>query len=244
MTNDITDELLDRAIEDPEQRELLKGLGMRAVMLVPMLTGGRAIGVIAFISAESGRPFTSADRELAEELGRRAGTAVENARLYRERSHIAQTLQNGLLPDALPVIPGLRLSSLYRPAGAENLVGGDFYDAFPTERGWMLLVGDVTGRGADAAAQTGQARHTLRTAGRLLGDPTRALAQLNRELSDRRRLTPCTVAIVHVTAETIEVVCAGHPQPLLIRDGEPRPLGVYGAMVGAWPDAGWRAETL
>ena len=144
---------------------------MRAVMMVPMVAGGRVIGVISFVSAESGRRFAQADLELAEELGRRAGTAVENARLYRERSHIAATLQRGLLPEELPAIPGLRLASLYRPAGEENLVGGDFYDAFPTAAGWMLLVGDVTGRGAEAAALTGQARHTLRTAGMLLGDP-------------------------------------------------------------------------
>ena len=88
--------------------------------------------MISFVSSESGRRFTHADLELAEELGRRAGTAVENARLYQERSHIAATLQRGLLPDELPRIPGLRLASLYRPAGEENLVGGDFYDAFET----------------------------------------------------------------------------------------------------------------
>ena len=144
----------------------------------------------------------------------------------------------------MPDVPGFRLSSLYRPAGEENLVGGDFYDAFETERGWMLLVGDVTGRGAAAAAQTGQARHTLRTAGMLLGDAPRALDQLNRALAARRTLTPCTVAVVHVIGETIEVVCAGHPLPLLVRDGEPRAIGGFGPMVGAWPDASWRADSV
>ena len=79
----------------------------------------------------------------------------------------------------------MRLASLYRPAGEENLVGGDFYDAFETPSGWMLLVGDVTGRGAEAAALTGQARHTLRTAGTLLGDPTAAFEQLNEALAQR-----------------------------------------------------------
>ena len=138
----------------------------------------------------------------------------------------------------------MRLSSLYRPAGAENLVGGDFYDAFPTAAGWMLLVGDVTGRGAEAAAQTGQARHTLRTAGRLLSDPAAALQQLNLSLADRRELTPCTVAIAHVTAQTTDVLCAGHPQPLLIRGGEPRAVGRFGPMLGAWSDSRWRPESL
>ena len=244
LVNGITDEILAAAVPDPEQREAVSGLGMRAVLLVPMLAGGRAIGVISLVSAESRRTFASADVQLAEELGRRAGTAVENARLYRERSHIAATLQRGLLPDELPTIPGLRLASLYRPAGAENLVGGDFYDAFETSTGWMLLVGDVTGRGADAAARTGQARHTLRTAGLLLGDPGDALEQLNLALTAAREAMPCTVAIVHVTGRTAHVLCAGHPQPLLIRDGAPQAVGHFGPMLGAWPDSTWREDTI
>ncbi|MDA0180216.1 SpoIIE family protein phosphatase [Solirubrobacter phytolaccae] len=242
--NDIDDETLARIVPDPEQRAAAGRLGLRAFMAVPMLGAGGPIGSITFASAESGRRFSAADQALAEDLGRRAGIAVENAQLYRERSEIARTLQRGLLPDALPTIPGLRVSSLYRPAGAENLVGGDFYDAFPTEHGWMLLVGDVTGRGAAAAAQTGQARHTLRTAGRLLSDPAAALEQLNHALTDRAELAPCTVAIVHVTAQTTDVLCAGHPQPLLVRGGEPRPVGRFGPMLGAWPDAHWQPESL
>jgi len=204
----IDDALLDDAIVDPEQRAALRSLGMRWVMVVPLVAGPRILGVINFVNSESGRRFTHADLELAEELGRRAGSAVENARLYHERSHIAATLQRGLLPDELPLIPGLRLASLYRPAGEENLVGGDFYDAFETPDGWMLLVGDVTGRGAEAAALTGQARHTLRTAGMLLADPAAAFEQLNQSLAHRAELTPCTVAIVHVTERTASILCA------------------------------------
>jgi serine phosphatase RsbU (regulator of sigma subunit) len=215
-------------------------------MFVPMVAGPRIIGVISFVSAESGRRFTHADLELAEELGRRAGTAVENARLYQERSHIAATLQRGLLPDELPQVPGVGLASLYRPAGEENLVGGDFYDAFPTPKGWMLLVGDVTGRGAEAASLTGQARHTLRTAGMLLGDPPAAFEQLNQALADRTELTPCTVALIQLApdARSAAVFCAGHPQPLLVRRGEPRPVGHFGPMLGAWVDAHWTAERV
>jgi PAS domain S-box-containing protein len=246
LINGITDELLDASIADPEQRAALASLGMRAVMMVPMVAGGRGIGVITLISAESGRSFAQAELELAEELGRRAGTAVENARLYRERSHIAATLQRGLLPEELPPIPGLRLASLYRPAGEENLVGGDFYDAFPTASGWMLLVGDVTGRGAEAAALTGQARHTLRTAGMLLAEPLAALEQLNQALAQRAELTPCTVALVHLApdARTASVICAGHPQPLLVRDGHVRAVGHFGPMLGAWVDSRWRSDRV
>jgi PAS domain S-box-containing protein len=242
--NHITDEVFAGIVSDPEQRAAAQRLGLTAFMAVPMLGSGGPIGSITFASATSGRSFSEDDLQLAEDLGRRAGIAVENARLYRERTEIAATLQRGLLPDALPRIPGLRLSSLYRPAGAENLVGGDFYDVFETDRGWMLLVGDVTGRGAAAAAQTGQARHTLRTAGRLLSDPVAALGQLNLTLADRHELTPCTVAIVHVTAQTAEVLCAGHPRPLLIRGGKPRAVGHFGPILGAWADSDWRPDSV
>jgi PAS domain S-box-containing protein len=240
----IDPELFAAAVADPGRRAALEALGLRWVMLVPMTAAGRTLGVISFVSAESGRRFSDADLALAEELGRRAGTAVENARLYEERSHIAATLQRSLLPDALPRIPGVRLASLYRPAGEENLVGGDFFDAFDTPNGWMVLVGDVTGRGAEAAALTGQARHTLRTAGVLLGDPAAALVQLNRALAQREELTPCTVALLHLRDGAVDVYCAGHPQPLLLRDGEVRAVGRFGAMLGAWTDATWTPDRV
>ena len=248
VLNEIPDELLSEAVSDPEQLAFMRSIGMRAAMIVPMTAASGVIGTISFVSAESGRPFTAADVEIAEELGRRAGAAVENARLYSERSHIAQTLQTGLLPDALPDVGGFALAALYRPAGAESFVGGDFYDAFATERGWMIVVGDVTGRGAEAAALTAQARHTLRTAGTLLGDPVAAIEPLNRALVGQSDLPICTVAavlLVETPAGTVaHVVCAGHPPPLLVRAGEVRGVGARGPMVGAWGDAAWEAESV
>jgi PAS domain S-box-containing protein len=248
LINEIDDAVLERTVADPRQRDGLRALGIRAAMIVPMLSARRVIGVINFVSTESRRTFTEHDLELAEELGRRAGTAVENARLYTERTHIARTLQASLLPDRLPDIPGFALSSLYRPAGAENFVGGDFYDAFPTPSGWMLMVGDVTGRGAEAASLTAQARHTLRTAGTLLDDPRAAIEQLNRALTSPQEVSICTVAAIHLTESgprtTATIVCAGHPQPLLVREGRARTVGLRGPMVGAWPDSEWEAVAL
>lgn len=248
VLNEIPDALLSEAVTDPDQLAFLRSVGMRAAMVVPMVAASGVIGTISFVSAESGRPFTGADVELAEELGRRAGAAVENARLYTERSRIAQTLQMSLLPDALPEIAGFELAALYRPAGAESFVGGDFYDAFATDRGWMVVVGDVTGRGAEAAALTAQARHTLRTAGTLLGDPVAAIEQLNRALAQQGDLPICTVAavlLVDTPAGTVaHISCAGHPQPLLVRAGAVRPVGATGAMVGAWADATWEVESV
>ena len=122
-------------------------------------------------AAASARTTCSSRRSSAAARGSRSRTRGCTASARRSRRRCSA----GCCPTRCRAIPGLRLSSLYRPAGAENLVGGDFYDAFATDAGWMLLVGDVTGRGAAAAAETGQARHTLRTAGRLLSDPAAAL---------------------------------------------------------------------
>ncbi len=185
LVNDITPDMLAAAAQDAEHAQALTEVGMRAALIVPMLAGGRAIGALTLISAESNRRFSPADVELAEELARRAGTAVENARLYTERSHIAGALQAALLPDALPAMPGWAVRSLYRPAGAENWVGGDFYDVVHVDGGWLLLVGDVAGHGADAAALTALARHTLRDAAELLPDPLDAVARLNHVLATR-----------------------------------------------------------
>jgi PAS domain S-box-containing protein len=248
LMNEIPDELLAASIPDPERLAQVRALGMRSAMIVPMIAGGTTIGTIALVTAESGRSFTTADLELAEELGRRAGTAIENARLYRERSQIARTLQSSLLPAELPAIPGFELASLYRPAGAENWVGGDFYDAVRTETGWMLTVGDVAGHGAEAAALTAQARHTLRTGARLLGDPVAAIRELNESLAAADRLAVCTVVCVlleeRAAGARATIVCAGHPLPLLLRDGRVTPVGRWGTMVGAWRDSTWVPDVV
>jgi PAS domain S-box-containing protein len=248
FVNDIPDEMLADVAQDEEHLELLRSIGMRAGLTVPMSAGGKNIGALSLISAESSRRFTVADVELAQELASRAGTAVENARLYTERSHIARTLQTGLLPGRLPHMPGWKVATLYRPAGDENWVGGDFYDAFAVRSGWLVLVGDVAGRGAEAAALTGLARHTLRTAARLLDDPLDAVGTLNAELLAREQMSLCSVAAVllreHDGRATAEVVCAGHPLPLLVRAGRVQPVGGFSPMLGAHPVEGWKPTTV
>jgi serine phosphatase RsbU (regulator of sigma subunit)/PAS domain-containing protein len=243
LVNDIGDELLVAAARDDEHLELLRSVGLRAGLTVPMSAAGHVLGALSLISAESGRRFTEADVELAEELARRAGTAVENARLYTERSHIARTLQVGLLPGRIPPIPGWQIGTLYRPAGDQNWVGGDFYDVFAVNGGWVALVGDVAGRGAEAAALTGLARNTLRTAAKLLDDPLDAIATLNAELLARDEMSLCSVAAVVLREDgaraSAELICAGHPLPLLVRDGHVQPVGEFSPMLGAFDVRGW-----
>ncbi|HTN23675.1 MAG TPA: GAF domain-containing SpoIIE family protein phosphatase, partial [Solirubrobacteraceae bacterium] len=248
VVDEVTDEMLAAAAQDEEHLELLRAVGMRAGLVVPLTAAGKHLGALTLVSAESTRRFSAEDVALAEEIARRAGTAVANTRLYTERSHIAHTLQTGLLPGRLPQMPGWELATLYRPAGEENWVGGDFYDAFPVRGGWMTLVGDVAGRGADAAALTGLARHTLRTAAKLRSDPLDAVATLNAELRDRDQMSLVSVAAVllreHDGRATAEIVCAGHPLALLARDGRVEPVGSFSPMLGAYDVDTWRRTTI
>jgi PAS domain S-box-containing protein len=249
LVNDIPEEMLTASAVDDDHLELLRRVGIRAGLSVPMTAGGSIVGALTLINSESGRRFDEADVTLAEELARRAGTAVENARLYTERSHIARTLQASLLPGRLPRMPGWTAATLYRPAGDENWVGGDFYDAFAVRGGWLAIVGDVAGRGATAAALTGLARHTLRTAATLLDDPLDAVRKLNSELLALDSMSLCSVAAMLLTEDedanaAAEVICAGHPLPLLVRGGAVTPMGTFSPMLGAYPIDDWERTSF
>ena len=249
VANDVTDAMLIAAAQDDEHLELLRGVGLHGAVTVPMAVGGEIVGALTLISAESGRRFNDADVALAEELARRAGTAVENARLYTERSNIARTLQTSLLPGRLPRMPGWEAATLYRPAGEENWVGGDFYDAIAVDGGWLAIVGDVAGHGAPAAALTGLARHTLRTAATLLDDPLDAVGTLNDELLAREEMSLCSVAAVLLCdgdagTATAQIICAGHPLPLLVRGAGVRPLGEFSPMLGAYAIDEWKRVSV
>jgi serine phosphatase RsbU (regulator of sigma subunit) len=159
-------------------------------------------------------------------------------------------LQESLLPDELPALPGCRAASLYRPAGDQDRVGGDFYEVFRLADGaWMLVVGDVTGRGAPAAALTGLMRHTLRAIATYTGSATEALHMLNRELTARPRTSLCTAVCIILRElahgePRAEVICAGHPLPVLVRDGAASHVGAFGPVLGAFADARWEAVTV
>jgi PAS domain S-box-containing protein len=246
LIDPITDEMLVAGTRDEQHLAALRALGMRAALVVPMLSGGRSVGVLTLVSAESGRWFDEAAVSLAGEFARRAGAAVENARLYTERSAIAHTLQASLLPDELPEMSGWLASALYLPAGDENRVGGDFYEAIGLDDGWVLIVGDVSGRGAPAAALTARMRHTLRTAVLATGSVAEALNMLNRDLLSRPTLSLCTAVCVRLfeDSERAEVYSAGHPLPVAIGAGRCAPVGHFGPMLGAFADAVWRPVSV
>jgi serine phosphatase RsbU (regulator of sigma subunit) len=248
VSHDITDEQLAAVAIDENDLQGLRRLGLRSALAIPLSAGGTNIGVLSLINTGVARRFTEADITLAAAVARRAAGAVETARLYTERSAIAATLQQSLLPDALPELLGWDLAALYRPAGEETWVGGDFYEVLRLDDGWLLVVGDVTGRGAEAAALTGLMRHTLRTAARLTGSVRAALEALNRELVDRPQQSLCTAVCV-LLRETdghcvAEITCAGHPKPALVQGVAARYVGRFGTVLGAFEDATWSPEPV
>jgi serine phosphatase RsbU (regulator of sigma subunit) len=216
-----------------------------------MVARGRTLGAMTLATDKSGRRFDESDLDLAEELARRCGMAVDNARLFAERAYIARTLQQSLLPSELPDIPGIEAAARFRPTGQGNEVGGDFYDLFESGgRGWTVVMGDVCGKGPDAAAVTALARYTLRAAAMRERLPSRSLALLNeamlRQRDDRRF---CTVAYAYLEpmaeGARIGFASGGHPLPLLLRaDGSVQAIGEPGSLLGVLPDPSFEDRSL
>ena len=251
FVREITDEMLVAGIQDPDQLALIRRLGLRSAIIAPMTAGGRTSGTLTLASAEGGRLFDEADVQLAEELARRAGVSIENSRLYTERTRIAHTLQVRLLPDRLPEIPGVVLAARYRAAGELNEVGGDFYDVFPrSESEWALVVGDVSGKGAEAAAITALARYSLRTAAMEEGAPSEALRRLNQAMLGDGTSQFATVVLAYISAAAdggldVRVALGGHPPPLVLRaDGGIETPGSYGLLLGMLEDPALHDRSL
>jgi len=224
-------------------RRIVAELGCRTAMVVPLIARGRTLGTLTLVSVAA-RDYTAADLSLAEDVGRRAALAVDNARLYRERTQVARTLQRSLLPPHLPEIPGVEVAARYHAAGEGNEVGGDFYDLFRTgKEDWAVLIGDVCGKGADAAALTALARYTVRAAAMQARKPSRVLGTLNdallanagtRDVMDQRF---CTVAYARLRpgdgGARITSTSGGHPVPIIVRaDGRVEPACTVGTLIG------------
>jgi PAS domain S-box-containing protein len=243
------EELTSQIPSDQDRERLQRAVGLGSGLIVPMSSGGRTVGALVFANGADGRDFDDDDLLLAAEIARRAGTAVEIARLAEERANVARVLQEGLMPPALPTMDGWETAAVYQPAGEVNAVGGDFYDAFEIEGGWMVTVGDVVGRGAAAASLTALARHTIRTAGLLTADPCAALALLDDALRVRGEQALCTLAVLILPRSDedpapVTFVSAGHPLPLRLRDGEVAEVGRPGPLLGAFEGSRWEAQVL
>jgi PAS domain S-box-containing protein len=238
---EITDDVLAGSAQDEQHLRFLRALGVRSSLSVPMKASGRILGVVALGFAESGRRFGSDDLVVATALAARAGLHIDNARLYTERSAIADTLQQSLAPAELPAIPGLEVAAHYRAAGDQNDVGGDFYDVFPSEPGvWTAIIGDVSGKGAEAAALTALTRHTLYAAALRDSSPVRNLAFLDEAMRRRANGTGSFSTVIYARVRpsgdstVLTIASGGHPPALILRaDGRVDRIEMSGTLVGA-----------
>jgi serine phosphatase RsbU (regulator of sigma subunit) len=190
------------------------------------------------------RPFDAVERDLLEHLAAQAAVSLENLRLEElmwrgaeENARIADTLQQSLLPPLLPEVPGLETGALYLPTGEGIAVGGDFYDLFPTaEKEWFAVIGDVCGKGPEAAAVTALARYTIRAAVMRHRSPAGVLRWLNAAMIRQGANRFVTLACARIETEdviTVTVACAGHPPPRILRStGLVESLGGQGTLLG------------
>ena len=240
----IPDEMLVLAAVDERHLELLRTVGLRSAVVVPMRLGRKTLGAMTLVSAESLRTLDRFDLQLAEQIASRAAVAIENARLYTERSAIAHTLQQSLLPEQLPDIPGYELASMYVPAIESSEVGGDFYDVWQTEDSWMMIVGDVTGKGVDAATLTSLVRHTMRAASEFEHGPAALLARVDATLKRQDGRSICTALCIRLREGHVTIAVGGHPLPLLLTTDAVTEVGEHGPLLGGFDDVAWRDATF
>jgi serine phosphatase RsbU (regulator of sigma subunit) len=238
---EIPDELLEAAPE--EKREIARNLRLSSVMIVPLEVRGTVLGAMTLAYAESDRHYDEQDLRMTESLGRRAAIAIDNARIYRDRDHMARTLQRSLLPPALPTIPGADLAARYEPFGDGHEVGGDFYDVFKVaEDEWGMVIGDVCGKGAEAAAVMGIARFTTRAIAMSERRPSTLLTRLNEALMQQTTGERfCTACYCRIRRDDkgfrVTVSLAGHPLPFVVRrDGSIQEVGSAGTFLGVFDD--------
>ena len=219
LTPDITEEMLNTIITDPEQRRLLRELNLRSAMSVPLKVHGRVLGVVTWVAGDQGRRFDQADLQFGEDLAHRAALAIDTAQLHTELSEVATRLQRAILPADLPKVPGWLMAASYLQAGHSD-AGGDFYDVTPLGAGRIaVFVGDVMGRGVTAAAAMAQMRAAIRALVAVEPDPRTVLLALDRlfEQYDFQQLVTMIYAVADPVRGEIVVANAGHPPPVVRR---------------------------
>ncbi|MEV4130724.1 GAF domain-containing SpoIIE family protein phosphatase [Dactylosporangium sp. NPDC049742] len=224
-------------VPDERMRAQVAALRPADVLGLPLTARGTTFGTLT-LARRTGFGFVAEDISIAEELAVRIALALDAARRYAERAGVATVLQASLRPPELPKLEGSALAARYRAASTDAEIGGDFYDVWGSPDDWSFVLGDVSGKGVEAAVVTGQARHTVRGASAVDRDPAAVLRALNTMLDGstsgryvtavygRVRRQPC--GALHV-----RVASAGHPPPLAVRAcGSVEPVAVRGLAAG------------
>jgi serine phosphatase RsbU (regulator of sigma subunit) len=225
--------------------ELLAG-GGGALITVPLLTTSPDDAVLAVVAGSAPPPAVLAELRT---FAQRAARAMSAAAVYEERSTLARTLRTALAPAPLPAIPGVQLGAAYRPAQEASQIGGDFYDVIACgDRRWSLSIGDVCGKGVDAAVLTGQVRQSLRTAALVTDDPAQTLRLVNETLlgTDGSTFVTATYGVLQPGegSMTVRLATGGHPPALLLRGGEVQAVSSQGTLIGMLDTAAFQTVEL
>ncbi|NRQ39796.1 SpoIIE family protein phosphatase [Nonomuraea sp. NN258] len=221
------------------QRELFEATGIHSASIAPIRGVRDVVGALTLGRAERPGAYTTSDLLLVEDIARRAGLALDNARLYQRQRRVSETMQRHLLP-RIPRVPGLEMRACYLPAPHASQVGGDWYDVFVLGGGATgLVIGDVVGHDLDAASGMAQICYMLRAyAGERDEPPSRIVERLDQAAGRMAETTMATAILARVEPSAdgwrLRWTNAGHPPPLLVeRDGRTRYLeGASGLLLG------------
>jgi serine/threonine-protein kinase RsbW len=205
--------------------------GERSSVELPLSVRGRPLGNLVLVRSKA-RPFSARDVGFLGGLADRCALALENARLYEQERDAAQTLQRSLLAGELPQDDRFTIATTYRPAVEGLEVGGDWYDAFRLSEGTIaVVVGDVVGRGIEAASAMGQLRSAVRALAAADQGPAQLLESLDRFVEPLERARVATVAYAEIALDSglMRFARAGHPPPLLV-EGPEQPRFLWDAL--------------
>ena len=214
----IDDDTLIQHAASRQHEQYMRRLGYRSKIVVPVVAQNHIFGALTFVRTHENHEFDASDLAFAVELGRRAGLAIANAKQFHREQYVAETLQRSFLPRRFPSPDGIELSAHYRPGSTEADIGGDWYDAFQNAAGEIVItIGDVTGKGIEAARLMVLMRQAIRVAALDTNDPRKIADVCNRLLlaDDENRLASAFVGVIDPETRVLRYVSAGHTPPLL-----------------------------
>jgi sigma-B regulation protein RsbU (phosphoserine phosphatase) len=237
--------ILDHVDHTTVLNPILLAKGIHALMGVPLIAGGKVIGVL-HVGSLTDREFTSEDVELLQLAAGRAATAVQSLMAQEDRI-AAEALQRSLLPSALPVAEGAEMAVRYVPGA--GVVGGDWYDVFTLPSGQLgVVIGDVAGSGLQGAVIMGRMRSALRAYALETSDPAEVLARLDRKMQhfEPGALATVAYAVFDTGLDRMHICSAGHYPPVIVSPEQPAQLADIPAalLIGADPEAQRPVTTL
>lgn len=236
----IDDAVITQHAASRQHEQYMRRFGYRSKIVVPVIAQNQIFGALTFVRTREDNEFDRADLTFALDLGRRAGLAVANAKQFHREQYVAETLQRAFLPRRFPSKPGLDVSAHYRPGSTEADIGGDWYDAFEDDAGEIVItIGDVTGKGIEAARLMVLLRQGIRVASLYSSDPRKIADACNRLLLKEggEKLASAFIGVVDPKTGALRYSSAGHAPPMLrLANGQLQQLEAPSPPLGAFAE--------